>query len=167
MAHKWALILYLCGNKMSEETHMLTKQKTLLGRAHRGRAARRGNPGELHCHGAHSLSFYGNGVSFWVLSGQLSCSASTWSDSGSFLAARASLSQDGFQRQAFWDVGGLRPPIGPSQVLPVSLQGSTVFLIRASCCEITFASGYYGAWPRWEGSVCGPLTPSSHGFTEH
>ena len=39
-------------------------------------------------------------------------------------------------------VGRLLPPIGPSQVLLVSLQGSTTFLIRASCCETTHASSY-------------------------
>ena len=42
----------------------------------------------------------------------------------------------------------LLPPVGPSQVLLVSLQGSTLFLIWASCCEIPHASAYYCAWPR-------------------
>ena len=41
---------------------------------------------------------------------------------------------------------------------PVSLQGSTVFLIRASCGKTTHARGYYHAWPRWTGSVNGSLT---------
>ena len=44
--------------------------------------------------------------------------------------ACASLSQDGFQRQGFWEIGPLLPPMGPSQVLLVSLQGSTRFLYQ-------------------------------------
>ena len=34
-------------------------------------------------------------------------SLATHSDSGSFLVALASLSQDGFQREGFWEVGSL------------------------------------------------------------
>ena len=34
--------------------------------------------------------------------------------------ARTPLSQDGFQREGFWEVGGLLPPLGPSQILPVN-----------------------------------------------
>ena len=49
---------------------------------------------------------------------------------GSFLVACASLSQDGFQRQGFWEIGPLLPPMGPSQVLLVNLQGSTRFLYQ-------------------------------------
>lgn len=48
--------------------------------------------------------------------------------------ARASLSQDGFQPQGSWEVRHLLPPTGPSQILLVSLQGSIIFLVRASCC---------------------------------
>ena len=97
---------------------MLTKQKTLLGRVPRWRAA-----GELLCHIACGLRFYGNGVSFWVVSGQSPCAACT-SGSGSFLVACAPLSQDGVQHQRSWEVGCLLPLIGPSQILPVSLQAA-------------------------------------------
>ena len=45
---------------------------------------------------------------------------------------RVLLGQGGFQHQGSWEVGRLLP-IGPSQILLVSLQGRTV-LIRASCC---------------------------------
>lgn len=48
--------------------------------------------------------------------------------------------------------------LAPSQVLLVSLQGSTTFLSRASCCETVHARAYYCAWPRWAVSVSGPLT---------
>ena len=44
------------------------------------------------------------------------------SDSGSFLVAQASLSQDGFQRGGFWEVGrpcGLASPLDLSPILVV------------------------------------------------
>ena len=63
---------------------------------------------------AHSLRFYGNGVSFPPLA--------YLSDSGSFLLAGASLRQDGFHREGFWEVGKtyclLLPFFGPSRILP-------------------------------------------------
>lgn len=59
--------------------------------------------------------------------------------------------QDGFQRRGSWEVGHL-PPMGPSRILPVSLEGSPVVLIRAS----RYASGYCCARPRWAVLVSGP-----------
>lgn len=59
--------------------------------------------------------------------------------------------QDGFQRRGSWEVGHL-PPTGPSRILPVSLEGSPVVLIRAS----GYASGYCCARPRWAVLVNGP-----------
>ena len=56
------------GNELSEETHVLTKQELLLGKAPGRRAV--GNPGELLCHMAGSLGFYGDGISFWVVLSQ-------------------------------------------------------------------------------------------------
>ena len=61
------------------------------------------------------------------------------SGSGSFLVVPAPLSQEVFQHQGFWKVGCLLPLMGPSQVLLVSLQGSTPFLIGPSCCETSCA----------------------------
>ena len=121
--------------------------------------------------------FRGNGVSFWVVSSQPSCSASTLSGPGSCLVVPAPLSQDGFHCQGSWEVGCLLPPIGSSQILPPSLQGSTKFFIGASCCETTPPKGYYHTWPRWAVSVNGPLTQwlcfslsfhrkENHGLTE-
>ena len=54
-----------------------------------------------------------------MVSGQSSCSVPTWSGSGSgsFLAAHALLSQDGFQRQGSREGGCLLPPVGPSPTL--------------------------------------------------
>ena len=57
--------------------------------------------------------------------------------------------------QGSWEVCTLLPPMGPSQILLVSLQGITIFFIRAYCCETTHVGGYYHAWPRWAVSVNG------------
>ena len=122
-------------NELSKKTHVLIKQKTLLGRGARVESSRVRNPGELLCHVTPSLWFYGNRVRFQVISGQSSSLAHTWSGSGSFLMAQAPLSQDGFQCQGSWEVGCLLPATGPSQSLLVSLQGSPMFFIRVSCCE--------------------------------
>ena len=49
---------------------MLTKQEILLEGAPGWRAGGQGNPGELLSHVAHSLGFYGDGISFRVVFGQ-------------------------------------------------------------------------------------------------
>ena len=49
---------------------MLTKQETLLEKGARAEIRRVKYPGELLCHMAHSLGFYGDGISFWVVSSQ-------------------------------------------------------------------------------------------------
>ena len=54
-----------------KEIHKLTKAKDFIREGcPRRRAAGEENPGELLCHVAHSLSVYGNGVGFQVVSGQ-------------------------------------------------------------------------------------------------
>ena len=45
------------GNELSEETHVLTKQETLLGRGAPVENSRVRTPGELLCHMVHSLGF--------------------------------------------------------------------------------------------------------------
>ena len=61
------------------------------------------------CHMARSLGFYGDGISFAGLS------LADHSDSGSFLVVHALLSQDGFQREGFWEmVGHVASPFGLS-----------------------------------------------------
>ena len=57
-------------NELSKETHMLTKQKSLLGRGTWAERCRVRNPGELLCHVACSLQFYGEGIIFRVVFGQ-------------------------------------------------------------------------------------------------
>ena len=70
---------------------MLTEQETLLGRGVPGpRAGGLGNSGELLCHVAYSLRFYGDGLVSRL-------SLANHSDSGSFVVAQALFSQDGCQ----------------------------------------------------------------------
>jgi len=61
------------------------------------RAVGKGNPGELLFQVACSLGFYGDGISFQV-------SLASHSDSESFLVVHALFSQDGCQREGFWEV---------------------------------------------------------------
>ena len=67
------------------------------------------------------------------------------SDLGSFLEVLASLNQDGFQREGFWEIGRmyglLLPPFGRSKFSRLVVGGSTVFFIGTSCCETTQISG--------------------------
>ena len=70
-------------------------------------------------------------------------SLASYSVSESFLVVHTLLSQDGFQ-QGFWEVvGHVASPFD----LSGTLQVSAAFLSRPSCCKITHANGYYGAWP--------------------
>ena len=89
-------------NELSEETHVLTKQKMLLGKDPWAENIR---VRDLLCHVACSLRLYGNVVSFWVVSGQSSGLAHNWSDLGSFLEVCAFLNQSGFHYEGFWEVG--------------------------------------------------------------
>ena len=128
-------------------------------------AAEGGNPGERFCHVARmaeALGFMVTWLAFWVVSGQSSCLCPYLVQ---FLVVPASLSQDDFQREGFWEVGrtyyGL---VSLSSFWPLPRASncwqlvSSVFLIRTSCCEITHASSHYPAWPRWVVSVHGSLT---------
>ena len=111
------------GNELSEETHVLTKQETLLVRGARAESSRVREPRRTALHVARSLGFHGDGVSFRLsLANHLAWPI--FGDSGSFLVARASLSQDGFQHEGFWEVGrtyyGLASPPFSFQPLPNS-----------------------------------------------
>ena len=80
------------------------------------------------------------------------------SDSESFLLVHTLFSQDGCQREGFWEVVG--------QLVSVSFWPfrnssgwwrliSSLFLTRTSCHKTTHANGYYGFWPGWAGfSLC-------------
>ena len=141
-ARKWALSNTV-RNELSEKTHVLTKQETLLARGAWVESSRIREPrrNALSCSSQIS-GFMGIGLV------SPSCSAGSWCGSGSFLVACTSLSQYGFQCQGFWKDSCLFPPTVPSQILLVSLQGSTMFLIRASYHESVHERGYYHAWTR-------------------
>ena len=66
-AQEW--LLSNTWNELSEETHLLTKQQPSLGRARVDSGRVRG-PGGLLCHVARRAGFYGDGISFPVVSGQ-------------------------------------------------------------------------------------------------
>ena len=122
------------------------------------RAVGSGNPGELLCHMAHSLGFYGEGISFQVVSSQ-----------------------------SFWlrvVPGGVCLPrwmpkkriLGSGQKCSVSFWPfpnssswwrliSSLFLTSISCRKTTHANGYYGAWPEWAVSISVlPLTGPEWGL---
>ena len=105
---------------------------------------------------AHSLRFYGNGVSFWVVSGHLSYLAHTWSGPGSFLVARVPLNQDGFQHQGCWDVGCLPP--SDCSFLPSSPTWSSgqhcvayqsLLLCNNSCKRLLWCVAKVGSFSQW------------------
>ena len=59
------------GSELSKETHVLTKQETLLERGACVESREgEGTQEKLLCHMACSLGFHGDEVSFWVISGQ-------------------------------------------------------------------------------------------------
>ena len=57
-------------NELSKEMHVLTKQETLLGRGAWAESSRVREPRRTALPCACSLGFYGDGISFWVVSGQ-------------------------------------------------------------------------------------------------
>ena len=83
------------GNELSKETHVLTKQEISLGKGTQVESSRiNRNPGEQLFHW-----FYGDGISFQVVFSQSS-------DPESFLVVYTLFSQDGCQREGFWEVVG-------------------------------------------------------------
>ena len=97
---------------------------------------------------AHSLVFYGDGISFWVVSGR-----SFWVRTPSWWCLHP-LSQDGFQPEGSWEVGrtyGLEFPLSfwpfPNSSSWWQLV-SSVFLTGTSCCKTTHIKGYRGVWPQ-------------------
>ena len=93
---------------------MLTKQEILLGRGAWMENRRLREPRRTFCHMACSLGFYGDGISFRL-------PLANHSDSESFLVVHSLFSQDGCQREGFWEV--VRHVVSPfdlSQALPVA-----------------------------------------------
>ena len=101
------------GNELSEETHVLTKQEILLGKGAWVESRSLRGPRRTFCHMAGSLRFYGDGISFRL-------PLANHSDSESFLVVHALFSQDGCQREGFWEVvGHVVSPFDLSRTLPV------------------------------------------------
>ena len=118
------------------------------------RLCREGRPGgeqearesrRFALHVARCPEFCGDGVSFWVVSGQSSYLAHSWS---------------GFQREGLWEVG--RRCLLPSWPLPNSpscwWQHRVPYLDLLSCDSL--ASGHRWAWPGQGVPVSSSLTES-------
>ena len=136
------------GNELSKETHVLTKQEILLGRGPQGqRAGGSGNPAELLCHVVCSLGFYGDGISFQVISDQSLwlrvLPGGTCIAHPRWMSARI-LGGDRICGVTFWPF-----PNSSSWWWLIS----SMFLTRTSCLKTTHANGYCGAWPGWAVSV--------------
>ena len=114
-------------NELSEETQMLRKQETLLESDTGVESMRIREPRgtAVPCDSQSQGSEWCRLLSGLSLTTHLVL-AHVWSDSGSFLVQNVSLSHDGFQCEAFWEVAGhimdwcLLPPFGSSGVLLVS-----------------------------------------------
>ena len=102
------------GNELSKETHLLTKQEILLGKGTQVESSRGREPrGTALSHGLQSRGFTVMGL----VSG---LSLANHSDSESFLVVHTLFSQDGCQREGFWEVvGPVVSPFDLSQTLPV------------------------------------------------
>lgn len=152
-------------NALSEEIHVLAKQKTLLGwgpqeESSRIREARRST---LPCQ-ACSFRFYGNRMSF------LGC---PWPvillmpifgpHSESFLVVHASHRRERFlkvSRRLARQIMDQRFLLlfGPPEFSQLVLLTAPYFLSSLSCCDTTHASSYYHAWPRQAVLVSSSLT---------
>jgi len=127
------------GNELSEETRVLTKQETFLGKGAQVESGRVREPRRTALPCGSQAQILWNGVSFWVVSGN-------HSDSESFTVAQASLSQRGSQLDGFWkDMWmGLSFALSAFPAYPLWWQSvRSTFLSRTSCCKVTHARGYY------------------------
>ena len=148
---------------MSQETQVLTKRETSLGKiawAERARRVKEPRRTALP-RGCQSLAL--GLVSMF--------SQTSLSDSGSFLVARGSLSQEGFQCRGFWEVGrtyGLESPLSPFDLSGFFqlVAACSAFLTRTSCCKITRTRGYCQTWPGWAVLVSGSPNRMTTGMTQ-
>ena len=143
-------------NELSEETHVRTEQET-IGKGRLGESSSVKGPGRLLCHVARSLRVYGDAISFWVVFGQSlwirvlpSCKHIV---QPRLMPARRILGSGRTHGISFW------PFPNSSRWWRLI---SFMFLTRTSCCKITHANGYYGAWPAWGVSVS--VLPLTLGF---
>ena len=87
-------------DELSEETHVLTKQETLLGKGTRVESSRVREPRRTAP--PHRLQSRG----FMVMGLVSGLSLANHSESEFFLVVQALFSQDGCQREGFWEVVG-------------------------------------------------------------
>ena len=102
------------GNELSKETHLLTKQEILLGKGTRVESSRVREPRRTVLPLLTVLGFTVMGLlSWWALANH--------SDSESFLGVHTLFSQDGCQREGFWEV--VRHVISPYDLFRTLLVG--------------------------------------------
>ena len=88
------------GNELSEEMHVLTKQEILLGKGPQAESSRVTEP-------RRTALPHGSAVSGFMVMGFVSgLSLANRSDSESFQVVHTLFSQDGCQREGFWDMVG-------------------------------------------------------------
>ena len=131
-------------NDLSEETYVLTKKDTVLRRGtqaeiSRVRELRRT---ALWC-GLQSCILW-SGISFQLFFGQSFWIRGTGIAQPRWMPASRILGSGRTHGVSFWLF-----PNASSWWLLISF----FFLIKTSCCKITHANSYYGAWPGWAVSV--------------
>ena len=140
-------------NELSKETHVLTKQEILLGKGTRAESSRIREARRT----ALSHGFAVSGFMVMVLVSGLSLA--NHSDSESFLTVHALSSQDGCQREGFWEVVRhvVSPfhlsrtfPVGGGLLVPCSLPGPPV--LKQLMQIVTVVPGQGGQFQ----SVCFP-----------
>jgi hypothetical protein len=119
---------------------MLTKQET---------TGKRRSSGELQGKGTqeNSSAKWLTVSSFMVMELVYGLSLANHSGSESFLVVHTLFSQDGCQREGFWEVVRhvMCPLTFPRLFWLVCV--SSVFLTKISYCKTTYANGYYGVLP--------------------
>ena len=130
--------------ELSEETHVLRQQEILLERARGWRAAGSGNPGEQLCQVVC--------MGFMVMGLVSRLSLAFYSDWESSLVVHTLFSQDGCQREGFWEVVDLSRtlPVGGGLLLLCSLPGPPV--VKQLMQIVTMVPGQGGQFQ----SVCFP-----------
>ena len=130
---------------------MLTKQEILLGKGARAKSSRVREPRTALC--------VAGVLGFKVMRLVSGLSLANHSDSESFLVVHALFSQDGCQREGFWEVVGhvVSPsdlsrtlPVGGGLLVPCSLPGPPV--VKQLMHMVTMVPGRGG----WFQSVCFP-----------
>ena len=142
------------GNELSNETHMLIKQETLLGRhawveSSRRTPLSRGLQSQVLWWWGEFLGCLwpvilpGSSLVTWSLSCWCTCLSAKMDSSVRVSGGLARL---------------LPPPFGPSWTLPLRFRWQHLILCSDLLCETTQAGGCPHAWPKWAGFVDDSLT---------